>query len=386
MTYTSPIVLDAVDSSVVQHEVPFNTDVNALSPAALFGIIQKSTVGLTLALYGGNWPQSDGTLLQVPLTVLSLTPSVVNYIYTTPAGVATKTTAAPTGWPGPLASAARALYQLTMDANGITGGTCYRVGGGFAGPPGPVGVQGPAGSEPYQVRRRVWEIAGDSGSTTTASNIGFGTGPSVGTSAGSGLPLDTTSYGLVGVMGSLHFPAAQPGPSGEQLTFLNNMWHRGVSPGRGGFKITMRLAPFTVQAGHQRNFYGLYDFATGTIGNVEPNTLLNIIGFGANKLDANLSFMCNDGSGTAAMVNLGANFPATTAYTVYDMVISALPNDSLVSWSITNITNGFVASGTVNTKLPAGNQFLCGVLWLQLTDGTSSSSFAVMQFVGESRY
>jgi hypothetical protein len=57
-----------------------------------------------------------------------------------------------------------------------------------------------------------------------------------------------------------------------------------------------------------RNFFGLTESFT-TIGNVNPSTVLNTTGFGADPSDTNLHIIHNDGSGVATKINLGANFP-----------------------------------------------------------------------------
>ena len=61
-----------------------------------------------------------------------------------------------------------------------------------------------------------------------------------------------------------------------------------------------------------RFFVGYY--AQGLIiGNVNPSTLANCIGFGADSGDSNIQLIHNDQNGTATKIDLGVDFPANTS-------------------------------------------------------------------------
>jgi len=61
-----------------------------------------------------------------------------------------------------------------------------------------------------------------------------------------------------------------------------------------------------------RFFVGLYAGNGLSIGNVNPSTLVNCIGFGSDTGDTNIQLIHNDATGTATKFDLGVNFPANT--------------------------------------------------------------------------
>ena len=61
-----------------------------------------------------------------------------------------------------------------------------------------------------------------------------------------------------------------------------------------------------------RFFVGYYSQGF-SIGNVNPSTLTNCIGFGADSGDSNIQLIHNDVNGTATKIDLGVDFPANTS-------------------------------------------------------------------------
>jgi hypothetical protein len=139
----------------------------------------------------------------------------------------------------------------------------------------------------------------------------------------------------------------------------------GNAAGLGGFLFHKRLGPSSAATvADSRCFFGLYG-TTAVIGNVDPSSLTDIIGFGSDHGEANLSVMHNDVAGTATKVPLGANFPAQTlSVDMYDMFLFAQPNATEVGWNIVNLDTGNVASGTITTDLPSNTTFLAYQLWV----------------------
>lgn len=101
------------------------------------------------------------------------------------------------------------------------------------------------------------------------------------------------------------------------------------------------------------------------IGNVNPSTQANIIGIGADSGDSNLSFMHNDGAGTAVKVNLGASFPANTIATdLYCLQMYNVPSASSIWYRLINISTKVETDWVeVTTELPAVNQILLPHCW-----------------------
>jgi hypothetical protein len=101
-----------------EKEVLFNELMGAASTATLFGIDPDATLALTFGYFGGKYRKADGTMLDLSNGTVALTASATNYILETD-GVVSKVTAAPSGWPSPLAGGAKALYQVVCDASGV---------------------------------------------------------------------------------------------------------------------------------------------------------------------------------------------------------------------------------------------------------------------------
>jgi hypothetical protein len=112
--------------SQAEHEVTANALLEAASPALAFGINPDTTSGLNWGLIEGNFPIS-GTPTFFANQVVTLTNAATNYIYLTSAGVVTNVTSAPASWPGPLASGAVALFDVTVASSLVTGYNDWRV-------------------------------------------------------------------------------------------------------------------------------------------------------------------------------------------------------------------------------------------------------------------
>lgn len=134
------IAIDQVLTSQAQKEVVVNGLFNAARPSLAFGIKQSATVGLSLGIYGGVMLVAAART-EIADQTITLTASATNWLYLTSAGVLTKVTAAPTGWPDISSPAgAIALYKLTVGANTVTSiDERWRLFGGVAGPTGVAG-------------------------------------------------------------------------------------------------------------------------------------------------------------------------------------------------------------------------------------------------------
>jgi len=156
--------------------------------------------------------------------------------------------------------------------------------------------------------------------------------------------------------------ATAGGSCGARLAALQ-FW-RGNAAGLGGFHLITRFGISDAAAvANARMFVGLVGVTTA-IGNVEPTTLLNIIGVGCNAGATTLSVLHNDGSGAATSVSLGASFPANTrSVDVYELALFAAPNAATVSWRVERLNTGDAATGTISTDLPAATQLLAPQLW-----------------------
>lgn len=139
---------------------------------------------------------------------------------------------------------------------------------------------------------------------------------------------------------------------------------RGNAAGVGGFRAVFRfgMSDAATVAG-ARSFIGMYSGAT-QIGNVNPSTLLNIVGVGHDDTDSNLQIIYNDGSGAASKIDLGANFPANTlSVDAYELALFCPPNGSDIGYEVTRLNTGDVARGTLTSDLPANTTYLAPQMW-----------------------
>lgn len=105
-----------------------------------------------------------------------------------------------------------------------------------------------------------------------------------------------------------------------------------------------------------RVFCGLQN-ANANPTDVNPSTLVNILGFGYDSTDSTVHFFHNDGSGTATKVNTGISKPTTNNSAAFMIRISCNPGGS-VSYSINEIVSGTAFSGTASTDIPGSTTLL----------------------------
>ena len=147
----------------------------------------------------------------------------------------------------------------------------------------------------------------------------------------------------------------------------------GANTWEGGFWGVMHGGPDTgaTNASH-RFFMGLGDTAAPT--DVNPSTLLRIVGIGYDAADTQVQFLHNDGTGTATKIALGASFPkpnvnSTFAYRL--RLFSPPGSTQSLSYEVESLSSGAIASGTVTTDLPAIGDFVTPKLYASV-GGVSS--------------
>lgn len=115
-----------------------------------------------------------------------------------------------------------------------------------------------------------------------------------------------------------------------------------------------------------RQFVGMSS-SVGVPTNVEPSTLINVIGIGHGAADTNLKIYYGGGVAQTP-IDLGANFPANTlsvdAY-VFRLTCEVGVNNA-VSYTVTRLNTGHVASGTLTaatpgTQLPSNTTLLSSI-------------------------
>jgi hypothetical protein len=108
-----------------------------------------------------------------------------------------------------------------------------------------------------------------------------------------------------------------------------------------------------------RAFLGL--FAAGTAPtDVNPSTIVDMLGVGYDAADTNVQFFHNDASGTASKIDTGIAKPTTNNSRGYLVNIDCPPGGP-VTFSIREVVTGATFTATASTNLPAATTFLGGL-------------------------
>lgn len=142
----------------------------------------------------------------------------------------------------------------------------------------------------------------------------------------------------------------------------------GTGAGLGGFTLMWRFgcSDAATVAG-ARQFVGL-SATTSAPTNVEPSTLINVIGIGHGTADSNLK-LYRGGSAAQTPLDLGVNFPGNTlSVDMYELCLFASANNGDVGYRVERLNTGHVAEGvltaaTPGTQLPANTTLLNLVGW-----------------------
>jgi hypothetical protein len=148
----------------------------------------------------------------------------------------------------------------------------------------------------------------------------------------------------------------------------------GGAAGDGGFTHICRWGPATgVATATSRAFVGLLA-STSVQTDVETSSRTLFCGMGWDAADANIQFMHNDGSGTATKIDLGSSFPVPTTDRahIYELAMFSPPGPTQsLSYEVTDLVTGAVATGTVTTDLP-GTSTALNPYGIMSVGGTSS--------------
>lgn len=159
--------------------------------------------------------------------------------------------------------------------------------------------------------------------------------------------------------------------SNASLTFAYKIVSVGL-----GFYASSKVA--VTQTANGRMFFGFTD-STSDIGNINPSTLTNLLGFGTDSGDANLQIIHNDNSGTASKIDLGSSFAITTGASDTNTYLIETWNFQGLStcyFRIKNLINGVTSSIVeVTTNLPTSTDGLAYHLWAN--NGIDTTSVTV---------
>jgi hypothetical protein len=159
----------------------------------------------------------------------------------------------------------------------------------------------------------------------------------------------------------------------------------------GGFHYICRFG-LNAAAATSRGFFGLNQLAAVYTPGVNPSTLLQQIGFYWDAAQTTLRFIAS-GSVAGTPVDLGANFPVSTAATNFYEVALFVPSGSgqYCRWAATRINDGVYAGGVVgslggsgSTTFPTIGTLLAGHAFYGTGTGTGALSMDVQSLYLES--
>lgn len=163
---------------------------------------------------------------------------------------------------------------------------------------------------------------------------------------------------------------------------------RGNAANIGGFIVNWKWAPATgVSTATMRAFFGM-TASVAALTDVQPSSLLNMIGCGWDSADTNIQIMSNDGSGAATKIDLGASFPVPTTDRPgpYGITLSCVPNASTVEYEFIDYASGLKANGSIIVDLPANTTALAPSGYCSVGGTSSVVGFTLFDLVQYNKY
>jgi hypothetical protein len=163
----------------------------------------------------------------------------------------------------------------------------------------------------------------------------------------------------------------------------------GANDWEGGFYAVMHGGPSTgVTNGSHRFFMGMLGNAAAPT-DVNPSTLLRMVGIGYDAADTQVQIMTNDGSGAATKIALGAAFPkpnADRAFTYRLELYSPPGSTQSISYRVTYLETGAVAEGTITTDLPGTSDLLQPYTYVSVGGVSSVVGLAIGSMIFGTEY
>lgn len=218
-------------------------------------------------------------------------------------------------------------------------------------------------------------------------------------------PNTTTSVSYLNTVGATGGTVANPTPAStnlltsvRQVTFASTAtagtlayirsdvlecW-RGNAAGRGGFYFVAVVGLLALVTG-MRCFIGLTSsIAAPTNVNPLTSTTNSVLGIAIAADTGDWSFVACNGTNITA-TSLGANIPVNNTDLI-EVIIYSPPNGSSISYQITDLSTGNVASGTTSTDIPATTTFLGMTGWICNNTTATITQFAMARMYLETDY
>ena len=141
---------------------------------------------------------------------------------------------------------------------------------------------------------------------------------------------------------------------------------------RGGFHYICRFGPSRgVAANATRRFFNGFTSVTSAPTDVDPSTVANCVGIGADVADTNYYIMHRNGTGKVVRVDTGIPKAAADATEMYELAIFTPPGGTAVQFRFERLSTGDFFEYTATANLPASTTLLAPRGWTSV-GGTSS--------------
>ena len=170
------------------------------------------------------------------------------------------------------------------------------------------------------------------------------------------------------------------------LRYGRNMWTLGGA--LGGFRFVCRWGTATGQANSSHRAFCGMSSTTAAPTDVDPSTRINMVGMGWDAADTEVQFLCNDGAGTATKVALGSGLPkpSTDRSVLYELDMYAPPGTGDLTWRVTELISGEVATGNATTNIPVSATLLCPSLYTSVGGVSDVTGLTLSRLYLESDY
>lgn len=148
--------------------------------------------------------------------------------------------------------------------------------------------------------------------------------------------------------------AATTAVAGVRCSNPGAIYTRTSGSGYGGFRISIIAGPATGVATTTMRFFVGVANSTAAPTDVQPSSLVSMIGLGWDSADATVQIMCNDATGTAIKTDTGWTVPTADRTAMYRVELWCNPDASGVSYSVTDMAAGATLTGTLTTDIPSG--------------------------------
>lgn len=155
----------------------------------------------------------------------------------------------------------------------------------------------------------------------------------------------------------------------------------------GGFHFVCRFGPSVGAAANttRRGFVGFTSLTTAPT-NVNPSTIINVLGVGCDDTDTTYQIMHKTGTGAVTKIDTGISKSAADNTEAYELAMFCAPGVTAVHFEFTNLSTGVVFTHTATTGIPAERQLLAPFGYYSVGSTSSVIGISLMSLYLETDY